>query len=374
WRRDFHQHPEVGFQEYRTAGRVAETLRALGLSVQTEVGKTGVVGVLGSGKPVIGLRADMDALPIQEANDDINYASQHPNVMHACGHDAHTAILLGVAQMLSAMPERPAGELRFFFQPCEETEDDEGHSGAELMVEAGALDGVDHVIALHVGSDLPAGKVVINDGSITAAVDTFYATITGTGCHGAYPQRGVDPIYILAQVINAIHGIRARRIDPVRPALISVGSVHGGDTDNVIPNEVQLTGTMRSYDDATRDQLAVELHQAFGVARALGGDYQLRIQRGCPSVFNDAQVAATIRAVARDLLGPDGLLDSPPGMGGEDFSFMTRKAPGAMFLLGAQYDEISRPHHSPIFNIDESSFAVGAAVLAETALRLLKDR
>ena len=372
WRRDFHMHPELGFQEFRTAGLVAENLRALGLEVMTGVGKTGVVATLGEGSPVVGIRADMDALPILEANE-VSYVSQNAGVMHACGHDSHTAMLLGVAKLLTEMPNRPAGEIRFFFQPCEETEDKEGKSGAYRMVEDGALDGVDRVIALHVASDLPAGKIIINDGYITAAVDNFYATITGKGCHAAHPDRGVDPIFIVAQVINALHGIRARRLDPVRPAVLSIGSIHGGTTENVIPDEVTISGTLRSYDDVTREQLWREVENALGVARALGGDFTLRIQKGCPSVYNDPAVSGLIRETARDLFGSDGIIADEPGMGGEDFSYMTRKAPGAMFRLGAKFDELNRPHHNPKFDLNESAFKNGAALLAETAVRLLEQ-
>lgn len=371
WRRDIHQHPELGFQENRTARLVADTLRSFGMEVATGVGRTGVVGILGEGKPVIGIRADMDALPIQEIND-VPYASQTPGVMHACGHDAHTAMLLGAARVLSQMPDRPEGEIRFFFQPCEEAEDDEGKSGATRMIEDGALDGVDHVIGLHVASDLPAGQIVIEDGYTTANVDTFYATINGKGCHGAHPHRGVDPIFILAQVINALHGIRARRLNPIRPAVISIGSVHSGNASNVIPDDVQLTGTIRSFDDATREQLHREIEAVFGLTRALGGDYDLRIVKGCPSVYNDPQVAEVVRGAVIDMLGEDVIYRLEPGMGGEDFSYMARKAPGAMFLLGAKRDQVERPHHSPQFDLNESVFPLGTALLTETALRLLR--
>ncbi len=371
WRRDIHQHPELGFQENRTARLVADTLRSFGMEVATGVGKTGVVGILGEGKPVIGIRADMDALPIQEIND-VPYASQTPGVMHACGHDAHTAMLLGAARVLSQMPDRPEGEIRFFFQPCEEAEDDEGKSGATRMIEDGALDGVDHVIGLHVASDLPAGQIVIEDGYTTANVDTFYATINGKGCHGAHPHRGVDPIFILAQVINALHGIRARRLNPIRPAVISIGSVHSGNASNVIPDDVQLTGTIRSFDDATREQLHREIEAVFGLTRALGGDYALRIVKGCPSVYNDPQVAEVVRGAVIEMLGEDVIYRLEPGMGGEDFSYMARKAPGAMFLLGAKRDQVERPHHSPQFDLNESVFPLGTALLTETALRLLR--
>lgn len=373
WRRDIHMHPELSFQEFRTARLVADTLREMGIEVETGIGKTGVVARIGEGKPVIGIRADMDALPIQEAND-VPYASQTPGVMHACGHDAHTAILLGVARLLNEKQDRPPGEIRLLFQPSEEDEDSEGKSGAVRMIEDGALNGVDAVIALHVASGLPAGQIRITSGYNSAAVDSFTATIIGEGCHGAYPHYGVDPIFILAQVINAIHGIRARRINPVHPAVISIGAVHAGAANNVIPNEVQMNGTIRSYDDETRHQLWDELEKAFGVARALGGDYTLKIIKSYPSQYNDPEVAALIREIGREMLGENGLHSEKPGMGAEDFSYMSRIAPGAMFSLGAQYDEMNRPHHSPIFDLDESSFPIGAAILAETACRLLKTK
>ena len=373
WRREVHKHPELGFQEHRTAQLVADALRDIGIRVETGIGKTGVVGHLGEGRPSVGIRADMDALPLQEAND-VPYASRTPGVMHACGHDAHVGILLGVAKLLSEMKDRPSGEIRFLFQPCEEGQDDEGKSGAVRMIEDGALEGLDAVIALHVASKIPAGKVEIDGGYALAAVDSFDATLVGAGCHGAYPHMGVDPIFILAQVINAVHGIRARRINPVRPAVISFGSIHAGDANNVIPNEVKINGTIRSYDDETRRQLWEELEKALGVARVLGGDYQLAIEEGFPSTYNDPEIAGIIRQVAEEMLGQDGLYPPEPGMGAEDFSYMARKAPAAMFMLGAQIGQENRPHHSPIFDLDESAFPIGAAVLAEVACRLLRSK
>jgi amidohydrolase len=373
WRRDIHMHPELSFQEYRTARFVADRLAEMGIEAQVGVGKTGVVARIGEGHPAIGIRADMDALPIQETND-VPYASQTPGVMHACGHDAHTAILLGVARILNEMKDRPAGEIRLLFQPSEEDEDTEGKSGATRMIEDNALEELDAVIALHVSSGAPAGKIRINEGYASAAVDSFDAVIIGEGCHGAHPDTGIDPIYILAQVINAIHGIRARRIDPVLPAVISIGSVHGGSANNVIPDRVTLNGTIRSFDEETRSKLWEELQRAFGIARTLGGDYEIKYTRGYPSMYNDPEVAGTIRSVATEMLGTNGIYEEPAGMGAEDFSYMQQKAPGAMFNLGAKYDDFNRPHHSPIFNINEESFPVGAAILAETAVRLLKAK
>jgi amidohydrolase len=372
WRRDFHRHPELGFHEFRTAGVVAETLRQMGIEVTTGVGKTGVVGVIGDGAPVVGIRADMDALPIQEANA-VPYASQNDGVMHACGHDAHTAILLGVARLLTEMPDRPAGQIRLFFQPCEEAADSEGKSGAQRMIDDGIMQGVDRVIALHVASELPANKIAIESGYVTAAVDNFYATIIGKGCHAASPHFGIDPIFILAQFINAFHGIRARRVSPVRPMIASIGSVHAGIAENVIPNEVTISGTLRSYDKETREMLWKEVERALSIARTLGGDYSYRLELGCPSIHNDANVTSTIRSVAADLMGADVLIHDEPSLGGEDFSFMTEAAPGAMFMLGAKKDATERPHHNPHFDLDEGSFKLGAAVLAETAIRMLHD-
>ncbi|MBX3062036.1 MAG: amidohydrolase [Anaerolineae bacterium] len=370
-RRDIHMHPELSFQEFRTAKRVSEELNKLGIEAETGVGITGVVARIGEGFPAIGIRADMDALPINELND-VPYKSQTPGVMHACGHDAHTAILLTVAKMLNEMPDRPKGEIRLLFQPSEEAFGTDGKSGATRMIEDSALEKLDNVIALHVNSEKPAGQIGILDGNMCAAVDSFKAKIIGEGCHGAYPHTGIDPIYIAAQVINAIHGIRARRINPVQPTMISVGAIHGGSAENVIPAEVELVGTIRSYDDGIRHQLWAELERAFGVARALGGDYELEIIKGYPSLYNAPEVAGLIRNVTREMLTDTGFYPEEAGMGAEDFSYMAQKAPGAMFMLGAKYDEKNRPHHSAIFDIDEAVMPIGAAILAETAVRLLK--
>ncbi len=370
WRRDLHQHPELGFEEVRTATLVADTLRSFGIAVQTQVGKTGVIGTLGSGHPVIGIRADMDALPIQEAND-VPYASATPGVMHACGHDAHTAMLLGVARVLSELPDRPPGTVRFLFQPCEEKQDADGLSGASRMISDHALAGVDAVIALHIASEAPTGIVIIDDGPIHAAADAFEAVITGKGGHGAYPHQGLDPIYLLGLVIQAIYGIRSRRIDPTQPAVISIGSIHTGTASNVIPDEVRLNGTIRSLSDDIRAQLHTELEHAFAIVRPLGGDYQLTIQRGYPPLHNDATIAGAIRAASGEIVGAERTIRYGFSMGAEDFAYMTRTVPGAMCFVGAQIGSDMRPHHSPIFNIDENALKIGAAVLAQSAVRLL---
>ncbi|MGD8455273.1 MAG: amidohydrolase [Anaerolineales bacterium] len=371
WRRDIHMHPELGFEEHRTAGVVADTLKEMGIRVETGVGITGVVGHLGEGPPVVGIRADMDALPIQEAND-VPYASQNPGVMHACGHDAHTAILLGVAQILNEMPDRPHGEIRFLFQPSEEKWDDELKSGATRMIEDGALEGLDAVIALHVHDLVPTGQIENSSGYSSAAVDAFIGTIIGQGGHGAYPHETVDPTFILAQVINAIHGIRARRVKPFQAAVVSIGAIHAGHTTNVIPDKVEMQGTMRSFDADVREQLCDELEKAFAISRAFGGDYELKIEKGYPAMYNDPDVVEIIQQTAEELLGEGKSTPAEVQMGAEDFSYMTQLAPGAMFSLGVNIDDTPRPAHSPTFDINEDALPIGAAILAETACRLLK--
>jgi amidohydrolase len=371
WRRDIHMHPELGFEEHRTAGVVADALKETGIRVETGIGITGVVGHLGEGPPVVGIRADMDALPLQEAND-VPYASQNPGVMHACGHDAHTAILLGVARLLAGMPDRPPGEIRFLFQPSEEKWDHELKSGATRMIEDGAPKGLDAVIALHVDDAVPTGQIEVSGGYSSAAVDAFYATIIGQGGHGAYPHETVDPTFILAQVINAIHGIRARRVKPIRAAVVSIGAIHAGHTTNVIPDKVEMQGTLRSFDAEVREQLCNELEKAFAVSRAFGGDYELKIEKGYPAMYNDPDVAEVIRQTAEELLGEGKVAPGEAQMGAEDFSYMTQLAPGAMFSLGVKIDDTPRPGHSPTFDVNEDALPVGAALLAEVACRLLK--
>jgi amidohydrolase len=368
-RRAIHRHPELGFEEVKTAALVAETLESLGIRVRTGVGKTGVVGYLGSEGPTVAIRADMDALPIQELNE-VPYKSQVPGVMHACGHDAHVATALGVA-MLLADRELP-GQVRFLFQPSEERQDEEGNTGAGLMVEGGAMEGVDAIIALHVDSNTTdTGFIRISAGAFSAALDTFTASIKGEGCHGASPHLGRDPIFISGQVIGAIHGIVSRHIDPVKPAVISIGAIHGGTTANVIPSEVRLEGTIRSLQEETREELHNELERAFDVARALGGDYSLTIRRGEPMTINDQMVSELLRQVAIELLGEKHVLPMEPEMGSEDFGILAREAPGAMLYLGTRKKGENRLAHNPHFDIDEEALPIGVALLAESSVRYL---
>ncbi len=373
-RRDLHEHPELCFQEVRTAQRVTETLHELEIEYETGVARTGVVAYLGEGAPHLALRADMDALPILEAND-VAYRSQNPGVMHACGHDAHVTCLLGAAMMLQEdfQQGRLKGTVKLLFQPAEESCGAEGKSGGQRMVEEGALNDVDAVIGLHVISTLPANEVFVRAGAFMAAVDTFEAEVRGRGGHGAYPHEALDPIWLAAQVVNSIQGIVARRTDPTKLGLISVCTIHAGTTTNVIPEAVSLSGTIRSFEPSVREQLHADLDRAFAIVRAWGGDYKLDILEGYPATVNDPKIAEFVHDMAVGLVGPERVKEADLQMGAEDFSFMERAKPGTFFYLGAKKDAVVRLHHNPIFDIDEAVLPTGAALLAEAARKFLTE-
>ncbi len=370
WRRDFHMHPELGFTEKRTAAKVAEALQSFGCRVQTGVGKTGVVGELGEGKPIIGIRADMDALPIQEEND-VPYKSTAAGVMHACGHDAHTAILLGAAELLSQ--EDFPGTVRFFFQPSEEVEDEEGISGAPRMIEDGAMEDVDAVIALHVGAAVDTGNIELGVGNAAAGVDTFYGTVIGQGGHGSTPHKVVDPIFISGHVILALNSIISRRLHPFDQAVISIGSIHGGTIDNVIPERVEFSGTIRFLSKKVQKKLHEEIERAFEVAKTMGGDYELKIVEGYPPMQNDPAIVKLLEETAAELIGEEHIKEPEPEMGAEDFGFFMEDAPGAMFFLGCKMPDFERRHHDPQFDVNEECFPIGAAVFTQAAIRYLKQ-
>ena len=369
WRRDFHQHPELGFKEIQTANRVAEILNSLGYRVRTGVGRTGVVAEMGSGAPMVALRADMDALPILEATG-TPYASQNPGVMHACGHDTHITSALGAAALLAQ--QTFAGRIRFLFQPAEEVNDDQGVSGAPRMIEAGAMEGVSAIFALHADPTFPVGSIAVQTGPASAGVDTLFATIIGKGGHGAYPHKVVDPIYLSAHVILALHGIVSRRLYPFDPAVLSICSIHGGKAENVIPEQVELLGTIRYMETHVQKQIHTEIAHALEITRPLGGDYEYRIEIGYPPMINAAGAVEVICEAARDLLGTDNILPRPSEMGAEDFGFFSTIAPGAMFRLGCRIDGDERKLHHSHFDIDERCLPVGAAMLAAVALRYLE--
>jgi amidohydrolase len=371
WRRDFHMHPETGFEVHRTAGIVADELEKLGYRVKRGVGKTGVVAELGTGHPVVALRADMDALPIQELNE-YDYKSTIDGKMHACGHDSHTAMALAAATILA--DEKFPGTVRFLFQPSEEVGDDEGKSGAMRMVEDGAAEGIDFVIAQHIDPLTPVGTLGISAGPVSGGVDSWFATIYGKGGHGAHPNKTIDTFYLTAHVILALNAIVSRRLDPFAPAVVSIGSVNGGFTENVIPESVRITGTLRYADPEVYSHIKEEIQRAFEITRTLGGDYDLEFEYGGPPMVNNEHVSEVIRRVAENLLGKENVHKAHKTLGAEDFGSFMEHAPGAMYSIGVQkkgHEEY--PLHHPKFDLDEQALPVGTAVLVETALKFLNN-
>jgi amidohydrolase len=369
-RRRIHRRPELGFAEVETAGIVADELRSLGIRIQTGVGKTGVVGTLGYGGSLVALRAELDALPIQELNS-AAYASEIPGVMHACGHDVHTACLLGAAALLNEM-DLP-GRVRFLFQPSEEGMDEEGKSGARRMVEVGALEDVKAVFGLHTDTRYTAGKIACSPGPVLASLDNFEIRVLGRAAHAAQSYLGVDAVLLAAQIVSALHAIVSRRIPAEKRAVLSIGSIHGGTKENILAECVELRGTIRTFDPQTRETLIKEIEKACGIARTMEGDYRLEIQTGYPALINDPIVTSLAREAARSLVGAQNVEEIQPEMGAEDFSFFTQRAPGCYVLLGATPPgEAMRPHHNPHFDVDESIIPLGAAVLAEMARRYLE--
>ncbi len=375
WRRTIHQHPERSFHEHRTARYVAEALQGMGIDVHTGIGITGVVGRLssdpgGRDTPTIALRADMDALPIQEETG-LPFASQSPGTMHACGHDAHVACLLGAAALLSETPP-PSGEVRFLFQPSEETVDAESKGGAVRMIDDGAMDGVDAVAGLHTWPEVLAGQVSLSPGPQMAAAGKFRVEIRGKGGHGAAPHQTVDPIVLAAQAVVALQMVVSRRLDPIDAGVVTIGTVHGGTQDNIIPESVVLTGTLRSLGGEVYDQLVREIRQTLEVVRALGGDFDVTFTTGYPVTNNDPALTALVTQVAQDLLGERAVIPAKPVMKGEDFSLLAAQVPGCYIRLGTGFPgEPPRVHHDPHFDLDERALPIGAAILAATALRYL---
>ena len=370
-RRDLHQHPELSFKEQRTAGVIAQRLEALGYRVQTGVGRTGVVAEIGSGGPVVALRADMDALPIQEAST-VDYRSTVAGVMHACGHDAHMSMLVGAARLLAdALAKGHGGTVRLLFQPSEEASDSENKSGAVRMIEDGAMRGVDAVFGIHIGAHLEAGKAFIRSGPYMAGTDTFTAIVRGKSSHAARPQEGIDAIVLAAHAILACQNAVARRISPLATAVLTIGKVQGGVAENIIADAVSLHGTIRYFDESVRETMHRELRASLSVVDALGGAVDLDLRKGYPPVVNDERMTEIALAAAAAELGADALAPYEPMMGAEDFAFLAREAPGCFFWLGAALNP-PREHHHPNFDIDERVLPLGAAALAGCALHFLR--
>jgi len=370
WRRDLHRHPELGFEERRTAEFVAARLHALGCELRTEVAVTGVVGLLRAPRTAdagVLLRADMDALPIQEVAGR-EYGSTVAGRMHACGHDGHVAMLLGAATLLARRRERLVRDVVLCFQPAEE-----GPGGGERMIREGVLEWVPvgEAYALHLWSPFERGTVHVRSGPIMAAQDEFRVRIVGRGGHGAQPHLAADPIVGAAQALVALQSVVARAVDPLQAAVVTVGSLHAGSAPNVIPDEARFQGTLRSFTDDVRQRLRERVPAAIdGAARSVGCRSEFELVPGYPATVNDPAAAALVREVAGRVVGEASVLETPPLTAAEDFAYFLRERPGAFVLVGAGDPArgIVAPHHSPDFDIDEAVLPLGAELLARIAL------
>ncbi|WNC14615.1 amidohydrolase [Brevibacillus brevis] len=374
WRRDFHQNPELGFEEVRTSDIVARHLERLGLEVKRGVGRTGVVGLL-RGKnpgPTIGLRADMDALPIHEQKDS-PYRSTVAGKMHACGHDAHTSILMGAAQFLSGLGQPERGNVAFVFQPAEE-----GLGGANEMIKDGLLTdfGIGAMAGLHVYPGVPTGRITAVRGVSCAAADRIRINIIGRGGHAAHPHQAIDSVSVTAEVLSALQHIASRQVDPLDSVVITIGKIQGGSASNVIAPEVELLGTVRTLNPALREQMPQRIETVVkGVTMALGASYEFDYHFGYPSIVNDDRMVDQLLATADQVLGGDKHELTKPSMGGEDFSYYTEHVPGVFFRLGVGNTDkqTTYPLHHPMFDVDEDALPIGIAMLSAFALNYLSS-
>lgn len=379
-----HENPELSNRELETSKRVAEHLRSLGLEVRTGIAHTGVVGILEGGEPgpVIAVRADMDALPVTEKTDlpfkstvRTTYNGLDVGVMHACGHDVHTAVQYGVASVLTDLQEELPGTVLFIFQPAEEGPPPGEEGGADLMLREGVFRDPEPeaVFGLHTLSGLPVGEVGFTSGPAYAAVDHFRATIRGIQTHGARPHQGIDPIVMASQAVLAFQTIVARTLDPIQPAVVTVGMFHSGQRYNIIPEEVELEGTVRTYDADVRDTVERRMNEILGgITGASGGGYELDYQRGTPSTINDPELTAQMVPSLRASVGEENVRELPPTMGGEDFAYFANEVPGFFYRLGIDKEgTVNGPHHSPTFRADDRSVPIGMRVMANVLLDYL---
>jgi amidohydrolase len=370
WRRDFHRHPELAFEERRTSDVVRAFLEAIGIEVRS-CARTGLLGVLRGGRPgrTVALRADMDALPVAEIADH-DYQSQNPGVMHACAHDGHMAILMGAARVLAARRGTLPGTVVFLFQPSEEN----FPGGAPLMIEEGALDGVDSIFGLHLWQPLPTGIVGLCPGASMAQPDEFEVVVQGRGGHASQPQATVDPVVVAAHVVVAAQTIVSRFADPVEPAVVSFTTVHGGRIHNVIPDSVTMTGTVRTLDPATQRAVKQRLREVCeATCRLFGATAEFTYADGYPPVVNDAASIDLVARVAGRELGANRLKTMAPVMGGEDFAYYLQRVPGAFAMLGMG-DGRPYPHHNARFDIDESVLPIGVRLMTAVALEMLEPK
>ena len=368
WRRQLHQHPELAFHEERTARFVADTLASFGNLEITRPTPTSVVARLTGSRPgpVLAMRADIDALPIEEKNTH-DFVSRHPGVMHACGHDGHTSMLLGAAKVLGGRRDELAGEIRFVFQHAEEL----NPGGAEELVKAGVMDGVDMIIGAHLWLPMPYGQVGVRSGALMASPDNFTITITGSGGHAAIPHETTDSIAIAAQVITNLQHIVARNVDPLASAVVSVTRIAGGTTFNVIPGQVELAGTVRTFDPALRARMPELMKRIVGgITAAHGASFTFDWDPGYRPVINDEKASDLLRRAVVRALGAEALVEAIPTMGGEDFSAYQQKVPGSFFFIGARNEErgIINPHHHECFDLDERALDSGTRIFVAAAM------
>lgn len=384
WRRDFHQHPELGNREFRTAGIIADHLRSLGIEVTTEVAHTGVVGILEGGQPgpVVALRADMDALPVEEQVDlpfasqvRTQYNGQDVGVMHACGHDNHMAILMGAATVLAQMRDSLPGTVMFIFQPAEEGAPAGEQGGAELMLDEGLFEDIrpDAVFGLHVWP-IPAGQIAVREGGTMASSDSFSIRVQGQQTHGAAPWAGIDPIVVASQIVLGLQTIPSRQLDStLTPSIVTVGAINGGVRSNIIPDSVEMIGTLRTFDAETRQQIHERVERtAQQIAASAGASVDVNINLGYPVTHNDPaltrRMSATLERVAGEKFTEANLIT-----GAEDFSYYANEVPGMFFFLGIASDDpdMVYPNHSPYFYADESALPVGVEAMTALALDFL---
>jgi amidohydrolase len=373
-RREFHRYPELGMEEFRASQTISQLLDESRIP-HYQIANTGIVGIIRGAKPgkTVALRADMDALPIQE-NTGLEYSSLNNGKMHACGHDAHMAILLGAAKVLYAIKEKFEGNIKLFFQPAEETE-----GGADLMIQTGCMEGprVDYVLGLHVTPDAETGQIMVRRGKITASSDAVKIIIQGKSTHAAYPEEGIDAIVIAAQVIIALQTIISRNISPLDAGVITLGKINGGIKENIIANNVIISGTMRTLNPKIKNFIKDRIQAVVtGICQAMGGDCKIEFQEGYPSVINHDKVMKVIEANAQQFLGKENLVyKEQPSMGVEDFSFFSLHAPSAFYYLGCgnKAHGIDALGHSSKFLIDEKCLKIGVLLQVTNALALLKN-
>lgn len=353
WRRYMHQHPELSFQEENTAKYIEEKLKSFGLDVQKNIGGHGIISILEGNHPgkKIALRADFDALPIEDEKE-TTYKSTNPGVMHACGHDGHTAALLGVAKVVSQYKDNLKGSLVFVFQPAEETPP----GGAKFMIEEGILDDVDYVFGAHLASDIPFGKVGVGEGYQMAAVDKFEILLKGQGGHGARPHQTTDSLVIGTSVVEALQKIVSRQIDPLKSAVVTIGVFQAGNAFNVIPDTARIEGTVRTFDPDVRDKVETEIRSILeGITSAFHATYELDYLRGYPALFNHKEETDLARGLFKEAFEEENVIEFSPTMGAEDFSYFLEAKPGTYFRVGSRNENEAThyPHHHPRFDIDE---------------------